>query len=146
MHTKLTIVLCSMGERGKAAYIYVHRKETPKGNRVKIKLIPLSMIRGDVEHIDRAIRKFIRSYGVEDFIVHPTKSADVYIVQIKRGYPWKKGDVFNLREYNKALDGFHANESVPGGCDDIEVIRDAIKALLGQHANEKAHQYQMEMA
>ena len=134
---QLTIVLCSMGERGNA-YIYVHRREASTGRRTKIKFIPLSMIRGDTDHIDRAIRKFVYSYGVEDFDVFPTSSDTVYLVQINRGYPRRDGDIFNLREYNKALEGFHTNESFPGGCDDIEAVRDAIRALLEQSASEKA--------
>ena len=133
MQKALTVVMYSVSENNHV-YLYVHRteKKSGRGRRTKVTFHPLSMVRCDTKHIEEDIQHFVQGYGVEDFNIHNTESRNVFLVQIHSGFPHKEGDVFNLRSYEKTLDHFHSQESLPGGFDDVEAIRDKLNSLVAK--------------
>ena len=136
MQKPLTVIMFSIAESGRTS-IYVHRTEEKRGKRIKIKYHPFDMIRGDTKHLLEDISRFVKAYGVEDFDIHHTESEAIFLVQIYRGFPRKDGDAFCLRAYDKVLEHFHRNESVSGGGDDVEAIRNKIESLLKEWVPEE---------
>ena len=105
---------------------YVFAKVPSRG---KFRLFDL-LFEGDNEEAkEAAIKKMLRTYGVDISKVHPTQEPTVYLAVAKRGEPRMGGEEIRKVRLEDLIHSLHRADNLASGVDGISAIEESIQNL-----------------